>query len=378
MRAVEPRLSKYLHHAAAKKGVPLSGTFELSPCCNMDCRMCYVRKSRKEVETAGGEIPAEKWLSLAKECRNAGTLFLLLTGGEPFLYPGFRELYLELSRMGFMVSINTNGTMITEDTVSWLKEAPPARMNITLYGASDETYARLCRNPRGYTQTVNAVKLLKEAGISVKLNASMTQYNIGDLDGIYKTARELNVYVQATAYMYPPIRKNEELTGHGDRFSADEAGKWENEIDRRRLTPEQYRKRTENIRKNIIDEEGKIPAAGDAYPDGKIKNGEPLRCRAGRTSFWVNWKGEMTPCGMMVSPAAYPFRDGLAGAWEQLRKDTAQILLAAGCSVCRMKDLCSVCAASAYAETGRFDRIPEYLCHMTRARIEHTLSDKPD
>ena len=239
MRAVEPRLSKYLHHAAAGKGVPLSGTFELSPCCNMDCRMCYVRKSRKEVETAGGEILAEKWLSLAKECRSAGTLFLLLTGGEPFLYPGFRELYLELSRMGFMISINTNGTMITEDTVSWLKEAPPARMNITLYGASDETYARLCRNPRGYTQTVNAVKLLKEAGISVKLNASMTQYNIGDLDGIYKTARELNVYVQATAYMYPPIRKNEELTGHGDRFSADEAGKWENEIDRRRLTTEQ-------------------------------------------------------------------------------------------------------------------------------------------
>ena len=184
MRATEPRLSKYLHHTAAKRGVPLSGTFELSPCCNMDCRMCYVRKSRKEVQDAGGEIPAEKWLSMAEECRNAGTLFLLLTGGEPFLYPGFRELYQELAKMGFMISINTNGTMITEDTVSWLKENPPARMNITLYGASNKTYERLCRNPQGYTQTVNAVRMLKQAGISVKLNASMTPYNISDLDGI--------------------------------------------------------------------------------------------------------------------------------------------------------------------------------------------------
>ena len=142
MRAVEPKLSKYLHHTAAKRGVPLSGTFELSPCCNMDCRMCYVRKTRREVESEGGEIPREKWLSLAEECRKAGTLFLLLTGGEPFLYPGFRELYQELSKMGFMVSMNTNGTMITEDTVSWLSEMPPARMNITLYGASNETYSR--------------------------------------------------------------------------------------------------------------------------------------------------------------------------------------------------------------------------------------------
>ena len=234
MRAVEPKLSKYLQHAAAKRGVPLSGTFELSPCCNMDCRMCYVRKTRKEVESEGGEIPWEKWLSLAEECRKAGTLFLLLTGGEPFLYPGFRELYQELSKMGFMVSMNTNGTMITD-------------MNITLYEASNETYGRLCRNPNGYTQTVQAVRMLKEAGISVKLNASMTPYNIDDLDGIYKTAEELDVYVQAAAYMYPPVRKSEDNVGRGDRFSAEEAGTREAEIDRKRLTQEQFQMRREKI-----------------------------------------------------------------------------------------------------------------------------------
>lgn len=373
MRVSEPRLSKYLHHAAAEKGVPLSGTFELSPCCNMDCRMCYVRKTRKEVEMAGGELSVEKWLSIADECRKAGTLFLLLTGGEPFLYSGFRELYLELTRMGFMISINTNGTMITEDTVSWLRENPPARMNITLYGASDATYEKLCRNSRGYTQTVNAVRLLKEAGISVKLNASMTPYNIADLDGIYKTAEELNVYVQATAYMYPPIRKNKAEIGHGDRFSPEESGRWEAAIDKKRLTPEQYQKRIEMIRKNILEK-----SETEENPGNKEarETGEPMRCRAGRTSFWINWKGEMTPCGMMVEPVTYPFRDGIQPAWEQLRKDTEQILLAAGCGSCRMKDMCPVCAASAYAETGRFDKVPEYLCRMTRAKIEHTISGK--
>ena len=366
MRAVEPKLSKYLHHAAAKRGVPLSGTFELSPCCNMDCRMCYVRKTRKEVESEGGEIPWEKWLSLAEECRKAGTLFLLLTGGEPFLYPGFRELYQELSKMEFMVSMNTNGTMITEDTVSWLSEMPPARMNITLYGASNETYGRLCRNPNGYTQTVQAVRMLKEAGISVKLNASMTPYNIDDLDGIYKTAEELDVYVQAAAYMYPPVRKSEDNVGRGDRFSAEEAGTREAEIDRKRLTQEQFQMRREKIQKEILE----------ARPcqAGQYEQGEPMRCRAGRTSFWINWKGEMTPCGMMVTPSVYPFRDGLMPAWMELREKTEEIILPVGCRQCRMKDLCPVCAASVYAETGRFDEVPQYLCRMTRAKLEHTLA----
>lgn len=198
--------------------------------------------------------------------------------------------------MGFMVSMNTNGTMITDDTVSWLSEMPPARMNITLYGASNETYGRLCRNPNGYTQTVQAVRMLKEAGISVKLNASMTPYNIDDLDGIYKTAEELDVYVQAAAYMYPPVRKSEDNVGRGDRFSAEEAGTQEAEIDRKRLTQEQFQMRREKI------------------------------------------------------------------------------ILPVGCRQCRMKDLCPVCAASVYAETGRFDEVPQYLCRMTRAKLEHTLA----
>ena len=81
----------------------------------------------------------------------------------------------------------------------------------------------------------------------------------------------------------------------------------------------------------------------------------------------------MTPCGMMVEPVTYPFRDGMLPAWKQLRKYTEQIFLAAGCGSCRMKDMCPVCAASAYAETGRFDEVPEYLCRMTRAKIEYTI-----
>ena len=111
MKVIEPQMLKILHTKASAQGVPLSGTFELSPCCNMNCRMCYVRKSREEVLMAGGERSVVQWISLAEEAYRSGMLFLLLTGGEPFLYPDFRKLYEELSSMGIVLSINTNGTL---------------------------------------------------------------------------------------------------------------------------------------------------------------------------------------------------------------------------------------------------------------------------
>ena len=106
--------------------------------------MCYVRKSAREVCELGGLQPLEFWLKVAEQARDAGMLSPLLTGGETFLYPRIRELYQAMYQMGMEISINSNGSCITEETVAWLREMPPSRINITLYGGSNETYERLC------------------------------------------------------------------------------------------------------------------------------------------------------------------------------------------------------------------------------------------
>ena len=47
----------------------------------------------------------------------AGTLSILLTGGEPLLWQDFWTLYEELVDMGFQVSVNTNGSLIDEEAL---------------------------------------------------------------------------------------------------------------------------------------------------------------------------------------------------------------------------------------------------------------------
>lgn len=82
---IESSLTQLLLNKACVANIPMSGTFELTPMCNFSCKMCYVRKTPEEVNAHPRKMMTlEEWLRLAEEAREAGLLYLLLTGGEPF------------------------------------------------------------------------------------------------------------------------------------------------------------------------------------------------------------------------------------------------------------------------------------------------------
>ena len=366
-------ITEYLHTKAARLGIPLNGTFEVTPLCNMNCRMCYVRMDREQQESIAPLRTAEEWLELGRTAKERGMTYLLLTGGEPFLRPDFRQIMQGLHRMGFVLSINSNGTMIDEKTVEWLKETPPIRINIMLYGASDETYGRLCRNPQGFTQVAKAIRLLKEAGILVKLNCSVTPYNVEDLEQIFAFAEKEELVVQATSYMFPPLRRDASKVGWNDRFSAEESAIQEAWINVYQNGREAYLKHMESeemaslsgdIEEDCVPVDEETPGNGDS----EKKEGERIRCRAGKCSFWVTWDGRFLPCGMLPGENALNvFEAGFDAAWEQAKAEAAAIRLPVRCSTCSLKDKCRACAAMVYTESGNYHDVPVYRCQMAHA-----------
>lgn len=357
---VESYITEYLHNKACASLTPLNGTFELLPLCNMNCRMCYIRIGKEEQEAIHPLHTVEEWLELGRIARDKGMLYLLLTGGEPFMYPGFKEILQGMQKMGILVSVNTNGTLIDEDTIEWLKEAPPSRLNITLYGASDETYERLCMNPKGHTQVVNAIHLLKEAGISVKINCSITPYNVDDLEDIVKFCKEEELILEPTTYMFPPIRKDSSLIGQNDRFTPEDAAYYSMKVNMLMNGEESFREYMKNPDFNNWS---------ISVPDECMDmEGECIKCRAGKASFWVTWKGDLYPCGMITDESAKNvFKDGFDASWKYATDFTNAIRLPYACSVCDKIKSCRACAAMVVTETGHYDMVPEYRCKMTHA-----------
>ena len=285
-------------------------------------------------------------------------LYLLLTGGEPFLRRDFREIFQSLHALGLILSINSNGTLIDEETVAWLKQTPPSRMNITLYGASDETYHRLCGNSQGFTQATKAIRLLKEAGISVKLNCSLTPENASDLEGIVSFAKQEGLILQATGYMFPPVRRDGSMIGANHRFLPEEAAYFGAKIAQLMNGNEAF---LENMKRGLPPIPGET---GDCVEH----EGEGIRCRAGKCSFWVTWEGKFLPCGMLPSQGELNvFESGFSAAWQKAAEIADQIRLSAKCRDCSLRDECRACAAMALTESGCYNQVPEYRCRMTRS-----------
>ena len=353
---IEPKLTQYLHTKAALAGIPLNGTFELTPCCNLSCKMCYVRMTKQQQEAIRPLHTAKEWIALGKKARESGLLYLLLTGGEPFLHPQFREIITELSKLGLIISINSNGTMINEEVISWLKDVAPFRINITLYGASNETYERLCGHPHGFTQVTHAIRLLKEAGITVKINCSVTPYNAQDLEGIFAFAKKEGLVVQAASYMFPPLRRDKEMIGKNDRFSAEEAAYQQARIACYLNGEDDFLSRMKKNAPLVMNDVDEVELP---------KEGTKIRCRAGKCSFWITWDGRMLPCGIFPGEhAKNVFEEDFLHVWESVKKETDAIRMPAKCSSCNLQDQCKACAAMALTETGSFSKVPDYRCQM--------------
>ena len=353
---------EYMFWKSGNSGIPLSGTFELTSRCNLDCKMCYIHKRANDKAAMSKELSTQQWLSYAKEAKEQGMLLLLLTGGEPLLRKDFKEIYTECRKMGLLISLNTNGTLIDEEMVEFFKQDPPLRVNLTLYGASSETYEALCGDPTAYERAHKAVLMLKEAGIRVKINYSATPQNIHDIPKIYEFVKDHELMMQLATYMFPPVRACEHGNCSAERLTAVQSAEVLWNYDRLRFTEEALKQRVSDLLagKSVDD------------PDKECQElpTERIRCRAGSTTFWVTYAGEMRPCGMMQVPTVDMLKCGFKKAWELIRQERENIMIPAKCTACQWKNACEFCPATCYAENGTYEESPEYICEKTKSYLK--------
>ncbi|MCD7820091.1 MAG: radical SAM protein [Lachnospiraceae bacterium] len=348
-------MEKMLQMKADKSRTPLGGSIELLPLCNMNCKMCYVHQNKEEMDAEGRMLTCDEWLRIAQEGRDMGILFLLLTGGEPLLYPEFKRLYTGLSKMGIILSVNTNGTLINEEWADFFAENGVRRLNITLYGKDNETYEELCGNPKGFTQVMRAASLLKERQVAFRFTCSLTPDNRDQLPELYKIAKSFDLPLAPADYMFPATRRDK-TAEEQYRMPPEEGGK---------TVIESYRCRYPNAdivlaAKQTLDSMKEAP---------RLKDRKGFSCHAGHSGFWMNWKGELTACGMFPEPSISLLEHSFSECWNYLVTACEQMPQCETCKSCEKQNICQICPAKCYTETGSTDGCPDYVCKMTDAML---------
>ena len=332
-------LTMHLTDIATKKKIPGKLTLELTPECNLYCKMCYVRLDKSEMKNIGQLLTADEWIKITRDAVNLGSLFIMITGGEPLLHPEFEKIYTEISKMGCRICLLTNGVHVTDKVLEMLVKYPPSSMLLTLYGASEATYEKVCKNGKAFNSVINNIIRIKSAlpNTPFSIRATLIKDNVDDVNDMIEIVKKFDTTLSLCTTILRPVR-----------------GAVRPELVDSRLTQKEIRSiMYKYLYYDKVSNEDEI---------GKIRTDKNYNCNAGVGACVVTWDGKMIPCVLYSSPYTEPMKDGFSVAWEKLKDLKKEMTIPQRCVNCKNSDFCGSCPAYIQAESGTYKDNESYLC----------------
>ncbi len=340
------QFSERLSKQVLAKRIPISGSFEFTFRCNLRCAHCYCNLPLNDQDAIEKELTTEEVFDIFDQIAEAGCLWLLLTGGEPLVRKDFLEIYTYAKKKGFLISLYTNGTLITPEMADYLIQWPPYEMEITLYGATEETYERITGIPGSFKRCQIGIDLLLGRKLPLKLKTMVMNLNCDDLWKIKEYAERLGVEFRFDSELNPRLDGS-------------------NNFNNLRLSPEE-------VLKLDLDDEKRTKTWRDicARLIRPFQSDKLYLCGAGVSSFHIDPYGQMSVCMLSRFQSydlhLYSFKE----VWDGYIPEHLT-LKAQGdypCGQCELISLCGRCPGWAWLENGDLEAPVEYLCQIAHLR----------
>ena len=348
----------YEVHQRIKQRIPLDVTLEITHRCPLTCAHCYNNLPMADREAASAELTVDEYRNLLDELHAMGTFWLLFSGGEPFARKDFLEIYTYAKQKGFLITIFTNGTVITPAIADYLAEWPPFAIEITLYGRTRETYETLTGQSGSYDRCMRGIDLMMERKLPLKLKTVPTSINKHEVADMQQFAAELGVEFKYDALINP--RTDCSQSPLSVRLQPDEVVALEFSEPNRRS---EYRR--------LLDADlaqGPPALSEDLY-----------FCGGGMTSCAVDPYGNMSIC-VISHQDHYNIRDGsFRDGWNDglLATRTKKRKRMTKCQTCQIQSLCGMCPANGELESGDPESPVEFLCEVAHLRAMALGADVP-
>jgi len=328
---------------AIKNLIPLDITFESTYSCNEQCIHCFMERG----------LPSLRLSSMKRilnEVAAAGCLFISFTGGEFFTRSDALEIIEFAGSLHFVIDILSNGVLINERVVELLLKHPVRRVQVSLYGTTYEIHDSITRLRGSFHKTINAVKLLRRAGIKVEIAFPMMSINFHQRHTARQLAESLDCLISPSHMI--TARNN----GSTDTFSL-------------RLSDEQLREFLSD--KKLFDlYAGRKPFKGHQFYLGLKDMMTAPPCYSGFNSCAITPSGKVLPCNQFLYAVGDLEKRSFLEIWHNspklkfIRSLTLRDLTQ--CSGCELLFSCARCPGLAHLEGGNiFGPSPEN-CRITK------------
>src|SRR5216683_186702 len=169
--------SSRVHEHAATEQLPLNGTIEVTRRCPLECVHCYNNLSMDDVGARSQELTYAEHCRILDELADAGCLWLLYTGGEILARRDFLDIYTYAKKKGFIITLFTNGTLVTERIADHLVAWRPFAIEITLYGLTKDTYEHLTGISGSFDKCMRGIRILLDRRLPLALKTVAVSTN---------------------------------------------------------------------------------------------------------------------------------------------------------------------------------------------------------
>jgi Fe-coproporphyrin III synthase len=263
---------------------PTTVDLALTGKCNLRCKHC----NTSDTWNADNELTFDEILGVLDDLKENKLFNLNLFGGEPFCYPEIFELLKALNSYPMRVSILTNGTLIDEKAVEYIKGLRFLHIvQVSIDGSTSEIHDWQ-RGEGSFDRSIRAVKLMIEKDVPVTIKAIINSHNRRDIENMLKMALDMGL----------------DGMDFGDAVECGRAAVYSNDMS---LEGRVY----EEIMNNVFDLVKKYPDASiggtlgqkvemltDFYRNGPGCGGRGTfsTCPAGQNMLSIRSDGKVVPC----------------------------------------------------------------------------------
>lgn len=168
LRKEKPHVFEKIAHfdEKVKKGESIAILqFQYDYTCNFACRHCSIKRFQGKRDAR--YFTPNDVKELSRQADEMGLAHIVITGGEPLVFPDFDAIVEAIDPKKFYITSDTNGWFLDSQRAKHLKQIGVDKIQLSLDSLSAEEHDDFRRKPQAHSRAMRAIDAAQDAGLSL-------------------------------------------------------------------------------------------------------------------------------------------------------------------------------------------------------------------